>query len=78
MKEMLFQAVAESHDFAGDAEGTRQKINSWVERETNDKIQNLLPEGSVDALTALILVNAMYFKVCWTIFQNFTRKKFQY
>ena len=78
MNEMLFQAVTESHDFAGDAEGSRQKINGWVERETNDKIQNLLPEGSVNALTALILVNAIHFKVCWTILQNFTRKKFQY
>ena len=59
----LCKAVAESHDFAGDAEGSRQKINTWVENETNEKIQNLLPDGSIGALTALMLVNAIYFKV---------------
>jgi serine protease inhibitor len=50
-------------DFAGDAEGARGTINTWVESQTNSKIKDMLPNGSVDSLTRLVLVNAIYFKV---------------
>jgi serpin B len=52
-------------DFIGDAEGARQTINAWVEGQTEDRIQDLLPTGSVDALTRLVLVNAVYFNAAW-------------
>ena len=58
------QAEAENHDFMNDGEGSRQAINKWVEDQTNKKIKDLLPPNSIDELTALILVNAVYFKVC--------------
>ncbi len=58
------QAEAENRDFMNDGEGSRQVINKWVEDQTNKKIKDLLPPNSIDALTALILVNAVYFKVC--------------
>uniref|UniRef100_A0A8D0BH55 Serpin family B member 10 n=1 Tax=Salvator merianae TaxID=96440 RepID=A0A8D0BH55_SALMN len=48
---------------AGEA---RKEINDWVEQQTEGKIQNLLNEGSVDSLTQLILVNALYFKGNWS------------
>jgi len=47
------------------SEEARQTINSWVEEQTEDKIQELLPEGVIDASTMLVLTNAVYFKGSW-------------
>jgi len=52
-------------DFVADAEGARQTINAWVEQETEERIRDLLPSGAVDALTRLVLVNAVYFNAGW-------------
>lgn len=54
-------------DFITDAENSRQTINSWVEKQTKDKIKNLLPQGSIDHLTRLVLTNAVYFKGTWVM-----------
>ncbi|KAM8966213.1 serpin B6-like isoform 2-T2 [Pelodytes ibericus] len=60
-----YHADLESVDFSGKAEDCRQQINDWVLQKTEGKIQNLLPSGSVDSLTRLVLVNAIYFKGNW-------------
>lgn len=52
-------------DFAGDAEGSRQTINGWVEDQTNHKIKDLLSPGAVDDATKLVLTNAIYFSAAW-------------
>jgi len=52
-------------DYAGDAEGSRKTINAWVEKQTNDKIKDLLAPGVVNSLTRLVLTNAIYFKAKW-------------
>jgi serpin B len=52
-------------DFNADAEAARQQINDWVSQQTQDKIQDLFPQGSLDANTRLALVNAIYFKASW-------------
>lgn len=52
-------------DFQTDPDGARRTINDWVSQETREKIQNLLPEGSLDAMTRLVLANAIYFKAKW-------------
>ncbi|MEN6369294.1 MAG: serpin family protein [Thermotogota bacterium] len=52
-------------DFSGDPEGSRTTINNWVSDQTNDRVLDLLPEGSVSAGTRLVLTNAIYFKAPW-------------
>ncbi len=52
-------------DFAGATEAARQTINNWVAQETNNKIQNLIPQGAIDQYTRLVLTNAIYFKGPW-------------
>uniref|UniRef100_A0A8C5MQ71 Leukocyte elastase inhibitor n=1 Tax=Leptobrachium leishanense TaxID=445787 RepID=A0A8C5MQ71_9ANUR len=60
-----YHADLQSVDFCTKAEECRKEINTWVEQKTEGKIQDLLPSGSVDALTRLVLVNAIYFKGNW-------------
>jgi serpin B len=52
-------------DFRGHAEDARREINAWIERQTAEKIKDLLPQGSVSRLTTLVLANAVYFKGAW-------------
>jgi len=47
-------------------EAARHTINAWVEKETNDKIKDLIPAGVLRADTRLVLTNAIYFKGAWT------------
>ncbi|XP_068092900.1 serpin B6-like isoform X1 [Hyperolius riggenbachi] len=60
-----YHADLQAVDFSGKAEECRKEINSWVAEKTEGKIKDLLPSGSVDALTRLVLVNAIYFKGNW-------------
>jgi serpin B len=60
-----FGAPLERVDFVGAAEAARTRINDWVEERTHDRIQELLPGGSVDGSTRLVLTNALYFKAQW-------------
>ena len=52
-------------DFVNNYEPTRREINNWVGDETKNKIKNLIPEGSLNADTRMVLVNAIYFKADW-------------
>jgi serpin B len=60
-----YGASLELADFLHKADTERKRINDWVENKTNDKIKNLLAQGTVDASTRLVLVNAIYFKASW-------------
>lgn len=52
-------------DFKSSPDGVRATINQWVEKETKDRIKDLLPPGSVTPTTRLVLTNAIYFKGAW-------------
>ncbi len=50
----------------------RQEINHWVEQETNELVQELLPEEFIKRNTATVLVNALYLSADWEIPFNVT------
>ncbi len=60
-----FSAGVQSLDFASDAEGSREIINTWVADNTMQKILDLIPRGALDTDTRLVLTNAVYFKASW-------------
>jgi serpin B len=60
-----YQAALEQVDFDGAAETARRTINAWVERQTQDRIKDLIREGTLGRNTALVLTNAIYFKGTW-------------
>ncbi len=59
-----YQAEITPVDYEKDPESARLKINSWIERETKDKIKDIISDP-LDPLTRLILANAIYFKGEW-------------
>ncbi|EDL91757.1 serine (or cysteine) proteinase inhibitor, clade B, member 2 [Rattus norvegicus] len=66
-----YSTEPEAVDFLECANEARKKINSWVKTQTKGEIPNLLPEGSVDEDTKMVLVNTIYFKGRWkTPFQK--------
>ncbi len=52
-------------DFAAEPEPSRETINAWVAEQTEDRIPELLPQGSVTSDTRLVLTNAVYFNAAW-------------
>ncbi|KAF2904091.1 hypothetical protein ILUMI_02086 [Ignelater luminosus] len=52
-------------NFLSNPETLRNEINHWVEQHTHDMIKDLLPPGTIQHDTNLVLVNAAYFKGKW-------------
>ena len=63
--ETQYEAPLREADFAGDPAAEADRINAWVEEQTRERIQDIIPPGTLDALTRLVLVNAIYFKGAW-------------
>lgn len=63
--EQVYGAKTTNLDFVTSPEESRLIINRWVEEQTGDKIKDLLPTGSIDPLTRLVITNAIYFKGTW-------------
>ena len=59
-----YDSVGRALDYSN-GEKARGIINRWVEQETKDKIKDLIPSGVLDALTRMVLTNAIYFKGDW-------------
>jgi serpin B len=58
-------APVELLDFQRAPEPSRRHINEWVAKETANRIRDLLPAGSLDAESRLVLVNALYLLADW-------------
>jgi len=52
-------------DFTNAPEESRVTINNWVSDQTEGRIEDLIPQGLIDALTRLVLTNAIYFNAAW-------------
>lgn len=52
-------------DFGAATEAARGTINQWTSDQTSGKISQILAPGSISPQTALVLVNAIYFKARW-------------
>ncbi|XP_004422665.1 PREDICTED: serpin B13 [Ceratotherium simum simum] len=63
--EKYYHASLEPVDFVNAADESRKKINSWVESQTNEKIKDLFPDGSLSSSTKLVVLNIVYFKGQW-------------
>ncbi|XP_075826060.1 serpin B9-like [Microtus pennsylvanicus] len=61
----FYHSELEQLSFAKDPEESRKHINTWVSKQTEGKIPELLSGGSVNSMTKLVLVNALYFKGKW-------------
>lgn len=60
-----FGAPLAQLDFVKQFERGRGEINAFVAKTTHDHIRDLLPVGSVDDSTRLVLVNAIYMHAKW-------------
>lgn len=52
-------------DFTDDPDAVRDGINAWVADQTEDRIDELLPENALDQHTRMVLTNAIYFVANW-------------
>lgn len=52
-------------DFAGSPVAAARSINAWVEKQTEDRIKDLVPKEGLPGSTRLVLVNAIYFNAAW-------------
>ena len=60
-----YGGAAEEVDYAADKAGAMSRINKWTSDRTNKKIPEIVGEDSVNEMTRLVLVNAVYFKGSW-------------
>jgi len=63
--ENYYGGKAVNLDFVNETELSRNTINTFIEEQTNNRIKELLPQGSLGADTRLVLTNAIYFKGSW-------------
>ena len=54
-------------DFIKETESSRKTINEYIEKNTNNKIKNLIPKGVLSPLTRMVITNAIYFKGKWKL-----------
>ncbi|MCB9555794.1 MAG: serpin family protein [Deltaproteobacteria bacterium] len=62
-------------DFEAAPDGSRKVVNDWVAQQTEQRIKDLMPPGSIDSATKMVLTNAIYFNAAWA--EPFDPKKTQ-
>lgn len=60
-----YRSLVRQADFTRQAEKARHEINSWVGVTTQGRIRELVRAADLNALTRLVIVNAVYFKGAW-------------
>lgn len=67
LADSCYKAKAENVNFKKpeELELTREKINRWIEKITNDKIHDLIPRGMLKEVTRLVITNAIWFNGNW-------------
>ena len=70
-----YGAPLQELDFLKATEESRKTINAWVEKQTQEKIKDLILPGQLLPDVRLVLVNAIYFKGDWAsaFKKDFTR-----
>ncbi|MBS1266928.1 MAG: hypothetical protein MAG795_00897 [Candidatus Woesearchaeota archaeon] len=73
--EQYYGGKAANVDFKQETEKSRRTINKFIEKQTNNKIKELLPKSPpvIKPATRLVLTNAIYFKGTWE--WEFDKKK---
>eukprot|EP00794_Sanderia_malayensis_P011124 gene11124-12295_t len=64
--EKNYNAALEELNFVLKPEAARNSINKWVEDQTNKKIKDLMPSGSITSMSRFVITNAIYFKGKWS------------
>ncbi|MCD6381601.1 MAG: serpin family protein [Candidatus Aenigmarchaeota archaeon] len=65
--ERYYGAKAANLDFVNEPEKSRQTINSFIEKQTNGKIEDLIPKDFITSSTGIVITNAIYFKGTWKV-----------
>ena len=60
-----YGAGMRSINFVEAPEESRMIINDWVAKRTEERVQDLIPQGAIDSSTRLALTNAIYFNAAW-------------
>lgn len=60
-----YDAGLELVDFRTDPDQARNDINAWVAEQTEDRIQDIIPENAITEITRLVLANAVWFYGAW-------------
>lgn len=61
----FFGAPLQPMNFRKDPAGAAREINRWVTKQTQNRIHELIPSGTLTHHTSLVLANALYFKASW-------------
>ncbi len=63
--EQYYGAGLRELDFVQHPEESRLTINDYISDQTEDRINDLIPQGAITPMTALVLTNAIYFNANW-------------